>query len=185
MKSAVRPSLARDFRSPAAAPGPELLFYSSLQTPLGPMLICGGELGLRVVSFSELPPPGAISSMEQTQPYRVQLREYFAGHRRVFDLEIDWRGPAFYRHVWKTMLHIPYGTTVSYGELAAMAGNPRAVRATGTANARNRLAVVIPCHRVVAANGRPGGYSAPGGLNAKRWLLQHEQRFMDAPAALS
>ena len=103
---------------------------------------------------------------------RRQLGEYFEGKRRSFDLSLAPRGTAFQHAVWKQLRAIPYGETISYGTLARRVGNPRAARAVGHANGRNPIAIVIPCHRVIGADGGLVGYA--GGLPMKRWLLEHE-----------
>jgi methylated-DNA-[protein]-cysteine S-methyltransferase len=102
----------------------------------------------------------------------VQLEEYFAGERRVFDLPLRPQGTAFQRRVWDALTEIPYGQTSSYGELARRIGNPGAARAVGLANNRNPVSIVVPCHRVIGADGSLIGYG--GGLERKRWLLAHE-----------
>jgi methylated-DNA-[protein]-cysteine S-methyltransferase len=101
-----------------------------------------------------------------------QLREYFAGARRDFDLPLRLHGTAFQRRVWDTLTEIPYGATWSYGELAKRIENPNASRAVGLANGRNPISIVVPCHRVIGADGSLTGYG--GGLERKRWLLAHE-----------
>lgn len=101
-----------------------------------------------------------------------ELTEYFAGQRQVFDLPLAPEGTPFQQRVWMALRQIPYGKTVSYATLAKMAGNPRAVRAVGGANGKNPLMILIPCHRVIAADGRLGGFS--GGLDTKRFLLKLE-----------
>lgn len=103
-----------------------------------------------------------------------QLAEYFAGERRAFDLPLAPRGTGFQQLVWRALLAIPYGETRSYGDLARAIGRPAAARAVGAANARNPLAIVVPCHRVIGASGQLTGYA--GGMPAKRWLLEHERR---------
>ena len=108
---------------------------------------------------------------------RRQLAEYFAGTRMVFDLPLDLDalgGTAFQRRVWTTLIDIPYGKTISYGELARRIGQPAAVRAVGLANGRNPLSIVIPCHRVIGASGALTGYG--GGMERKRMLLDLELR---------
>jgi methylated-DNA-[protein]-cysteine S-methyltransferase len=101
-----------------------------------------------------------------------QLEEYFAGERRTFDLPLRPQGTAFQRRVWEALVEIPYGRTSSYGELARRIDNPGAARAVGLANNRNPLSIVVPCHRVIGADGSLTGYG--GGLERKRWLLEHE-----------
>lgn len=101
------------------------------------------------------------------------MREYFEGSRRDFDLPLDIdSGSAFQRRVWAAIAEIPYGSTASYAEVAAAAGSPGAFRAAGSACGNNPVALVVPCHRVLASGGRLGGYG--GGLEAKVWLLRHE-----------
>jgi methylated-DNA-[protein]-cysteine S-methyltransferase len=102
----------------------------------------------------------------------VQLEQYFAGVRRDFDLPLSLAGTPFQREVWHALTEIPYGETVSYGELARRIGNPRGSRAVGRANNRNPVSIVVPCHRVIGADGSLTGYG--GGLERKRWLLAHE-----------
>jgi methylated-DNA-[protein]-cysteine S-methyltransferase len=104
----------------------------------------------------------------------AQLAEYFAGSRRTFELPLGPRGTGFQQRVWRALEAIPYGETRSYGELARAIGRPAASRAVGTANARNPISIIVPCHRVIAASGALTGYA--GGMAAKRWLLDHEQR---------
>jgi methylated-DNA-[protein]-cysteine S-methyltransferase len=105
-----------------------------------------------------------------------QLGEYFAGHRQEFQLPFDLKGlPGFTRKILEVLQSIPFGATITYGDLAKRAGFPRAARAVGGAMAANPLPIVIPCHRVVAAAGRIGGYSGGGGLRTKEWLLTFER----------
>ena len=115
---------------------------------------------------------------ERTTPVlklaRTQLEEYFAGKRRTFDVPLAPRGTGFQQIVWRALLAIGYGETWSYGQLARAIGRPAASRAVGAANGRNPLAIIVPCHRVIGANGTLTGYG--GGLPAKKWLLQHEQK---------
>jgi methylated-DNA-[protein]-cysteine S-methyltransferase len=101
-----------------------------------------------------------------------QLNEYFAGVRREFDLPLHFEGTTFQRRVWNELTQIPYGETWSYGQLASRIGNPGASRAVGLANGRNPISILVPCHRVIGADGSLTGYG--GGLERKRWLLAHE-----------
>jgi methylated-DNA-[protein]-cysteine S-methyltransferase len=107
------------------------------------------------------------------QKAAAQLGEYFAGRRRTFDLPLALRGTEFQLAVWRVLQTIPYGETRSYGEVAARAGNPRACRAAGMANNRNPIAIIVPCHRVIGADGSLTGYG--GGLSVKRYLLDLEK----------
>lgn len=117
---------------------------------------------------------GEFSSHELLGQLRLQLAEYFRGERRVFDLPLACPGTAFQEKVWALLLQIPYGETWSYQELAGRAGNIKASRAVGTANGMNPISIVIPCHRVINANGALGGYG--GGVWRKRLLLDLERR---------
>ena len=101
-----------------------------------------------------------------------QLREYFGGERRAFDLPLSPRGTDFQQRVWRALREIPFGETWSYADLARRAGRPGSARAAGAANGKNPLSIVVPCHRVIGADGSLTGYA--GGLAAKRWLLEHE-----------
>jgi methylated-DNA-[protein]-cysteine S-methyltransferase len=103
-----------------------------------------------------------------------QLAEYFAGRRAVFELPLGARGTGFQERVWHALAAIPFAETRSYGALAQTIGRPSASRAVGAANAKNPISIIVPCHRVVAANGELTGYA--GGMPAKRWLLDHERR---------
>ena len=101
-----------------------------------------------------------------------QLTEYFSGQRRVFELPLQWRGTEFMGRVWQALTEIPFGETRSYGQLARHLGSPGASRAVGLANARNPVAIIVPCHRVIGADGSLTGFG--GGLPRKQWLLAHE-----------
>lgn len=144
-------------------------------SPLGPLAVevdAAGrlvriELGVRT-SRPMMQPRAA----GPCAPVLEQLGEYFAGRRRSFDLELAMHGTAFQLATWRALQAIPWGTTLSYAQVARAVGSPRAMRAVGGANGANPLPIVVPCHRVVAADGTLGGYS--GGLANKRWLLAHE-----------
>jgi methylated-DNA-[protein]-cysteine S-methyltransferase len=114
-----------------------------------------------------------------------ELRQYFAGERRDFTLPLAARGTVFQWRVWEALGRIPYGETRSYGEVARAIGNPGASRAVGQANRRNRLPILLPCHRVISADGRIGGYigslSREDAIGIKRWLLAHEGRSIHEP----
>lgn len=117
-----------------------------------------------------------LQSDAQTAPLlretAQQLQQYFAGERRSFDVPLAAHGTAFAQQVWAQLRQIPWGHTCSYGELARRLGNQNAMRAVGAANGRNPIAIIVPCHRVIGADGGMAGYA--GGLNRKIWLLQHE-----------
>lgn len=113
---------------------------------------------------------------------RAQLTAYFAGERTTFDLPLAPAGTPFQRKVWQALCEIPYGETISYGELARRIGQPTAARAVGLANGSNPLPIVVPCHRVIGADGSLTGFG--GGIERKRWLLAHERRFAKAEGDL-
>lgn len=116
-------------------------------------------------------PPGVGDLFERAA---AQLTEYFAGQRRVFDLPLSCHGTPFQRSVWSALLEIPYGETVTYGELAQQLGKPAASRAVGLANGKNPISIIVPCHRVIGSTGSLTGYG--GGLERKRYLLDFERR---------
>jgi methylated-DNA-[protein]-cysteine S-methyltransferase len=116
---------------------------------------------------------GAVRDGDPLREARRQLEEYFAGERREFSLTLEPAGTDFQRRVWQALRGIPYGATMSYGELARRIGNPRAVRAVGLANGANPISIIVPCHRVIGADGSLTGYG--GGLERKRFLLALER----------
>ena len=118
------------------------------------------------------PDAGREPAGKRQQRLENQIRQYFHGRRRVFDISLDLRGRDFHKAVWEQVARIPYGKTASYGEIAHLVGSPRASRAVGAANGANPVPIVVPCHRVIGANGSLTGYG--GGLENKRWLLAHE-----------
>src|SRR6476660_1550804 len=101
-----------------------------------------------------------------------QLREYFEGQRQIFSLDLDFDGTEFQKKVWNALLTIPFGETRSYGDIARQIGNPKSVRAVGAANGKNPIPIIVPCHRVIGSGGDLTGFG--GGLERKRWLLEHE-----------
>jgi len=153
--------------------------YDHIDTPIGRMLLAGNADGLTHVGLPEARHPLAIPPGWQRDPRTLatasrQFEAYFAGTLDAFDLRLAPRGTPFQRQVWDALLSIPYGVTISYVELARRIGKPAASRAVGLANGANPLAIVIPCHRVIGANGSLTGYG--GGLTAKRFLLDLERR---------
>lgn len=150
-------------------------------TPIGTLRIVGGAGGVERIDLPNAaagaPDPGwrerRRSLPEPLERAKRQLLEYFDGARRRFDLPLAAAGTAFQRRVWDELRRIPYGETISYGELARRIGRPTASRAVGAANGRNPLAIVVPCHRVIGADGALVGYG--GGLPVKETLLAHEQ----------
>lgn len=138
-------------------------------TPMGPLTLFAQENCLAALVFGDF---GGYDHLPLFEEARRQLEEYFAGSRQNFDLPLNPGGTDFQRRVWRTLLDIPYGTAISYRELARRADCPRGYQAVGQANGRNPLPILIPCHRVIGADGTLGGYS--GGLDRKRFLLDLE-----------
>lgn len=157
--------------------------YTLLDTPWAPLMLAEDERGLYAVTFLN----GRLTTRVEDGWTRVshlesgadrQIEEYLRGERRVFDLRYAARGTEFQRQVWQALDAIPYGVTVSYGEIARRIGRPQAVRAVGAANGANPWPLVRPCHRVIGANGGLTGYG--GGLSLKEKLLALEARVLAA-----
>jgi methylated-DNA-[protein]-cysteine S-methyltransferase len=157
----------------------ETLAYSQIDSPVGPLTIAVSERGVAVLAFGhELPaklggkPVEWQKSDKATATMRQQLAEYFAGKRRDFTVPLDLRGTEFQRQCWQQLLQIPYGKTKSYADIARAVGSPQGFRAVGQANHHNPVAIVVPCHRVLAGGKALGGYG--GGLPTKAFLLRLE-----------
>ena len=163
----------------------ETLHRTTLESPLGPIDLLSTSRGLAAIGFGDglgwlkrwvqrtFPDARIVGDGGMHEGVARQIEEYFDGRRRVFDLVLDLRGSPFQKAVWANVERIPYGRTASYSEIALLAGRPKAFRAVGAANGANPIPLVIPCHRVVGANGSLAGYA--GGLSNKRWLLAHEE----------
>ena len=161
-----------------------LQYHTEIASPIGPLSLRGTERGLTGLFMLEHrhgPPDGERARWQRDDAHfadaRVQLEEYFAGKRTAFDLPLDpdgIGGTGFQRRVWAGLSEIAYGETISYGELARQIGQTAAVRAVGLANGRNPVSIIVPCHRVIGANGTRTGYG--GGLDRKRQLLDLESR---------
>ncbi|WP_457098063.1 methylated-DNA--[protein]-cysteine S-methyltransferase [Lysobacter sp. P5_B9] len=154
------------------------VLHRRIESPVGPLLIAGNDAGLQLIEFHAPRHPmargdgwreGDHAVLRQAQ---AQLAEYFAGQRRDFDLPLAPQGTGFQREVWWEIANIPFGGTISYAELALRVGRPTATRAVGAANGRNPLPIVLPCHRVIGADGSLTGFG--GGLPTKQFLLQLE-----------
>jgi AraC family transcriptional regulator of adaptative response/methylated-DNA-[protein]-cysteine methyltransferase len=187
--SGFRETFTRLFgRTPGASRDLPCLFARWMDTPLGPMLGVAGDSGLSMLDFVDRGTlesrievlrrrlrcsivPGTCDALDQTFG---ELREYFDEERTRFDVTLDPHGTPFQRAVWEKLLEIPYGQTTSYSRIASAAGRPGANRAVGQANNANPLAIIVPCHRVVRADGSMCGYG--GGLWRKKWLLEHEAK---------
>lgn len=140
-----------------------------IQSPMGPLTLFAEENRLTALTFGDF---GGYDHLPLFEEARRQLEEYFAGTRQNFDLSLDPGGTDFQRRVWRALTKIPYGKAISYGELARWADCPKGFRAVGQANGKNPLPIIIPCHRVIGADGSLGGYSE--GLDRKRFLLDLE-----------
>lgn len=146
----------------------------TVDSPVGALTLVASDIGLQHVGW-EVDPGDAVEGANRHLEETVrQLDEYFAGTRMTFDLPLDLTGTPFQLAAWHALATIPYGETVSYAEQAERIGRPTAVRAVGSANGRNPVAIVLPCHRVIATGGGLGGFG--GGLEAKRTLLDLELR---------
>ena len=150
------------------------MLATTIDTPIGPLLAAADDEGrLCGLWFDREPRPGWTRDDAPFRGLRDQLDAYFGGDGHAFDLPIALVGTPWQRAVWEALAAIPYGTTVSYGQLARRLGRPAAARAVGAANGRNPLSIVVPCHRLVGASGSLTGYA--GGLDRKRWLIAHER----------
>jgi methylated-DNA-[protein]-cysteine S-methyltransferase len=154
------------------------VLYATLQSPVGELLVHGAEGWVGGICFASSASRPAIGSDWAPVPdafgtVREQLEEYFEGRRTRFDLPLrEPTGTPFLRAVWSAVQRVPYGSTSTYAAIAADLGRPRSARAVGLANARNPFAIVVPCHRLVGSRSALRGYA--GGLDAKRYLLDHE-----------
>jgi methylated-DNA-[protein]-cysteine S-methyltransferase len=163
------------------------MLYTIISSPLGRLLLAGDGEVLSGLAIQDGPRPRPIDPRWKVDPdafpdAREQLQEYFHGERRQFTVGLSLSGTPFEQRVWRALQEIPYGVTVSYGRLAARIGDPRAARAVGLANGRNPIAVVVPCHRVIGADGTLTGFG--GGLARKHYLLELEagvRPLLDAP----
>lgn len=168
-----------------------------ISTPLGEMIAGATEEGICLLEFSddkilqeELAELKTLLITEikegrsrHLRHLKKQLKEYFAGKRKSFDLPLLTPGTDFQKAAWNELLKIPYGETISYHKQAEAINNPGAVRAVGSANGSNRIAIIIPCHRVIGSDGTLVGYG--GGLQRKKWLLDHERKYSGKPVDIS
>jgi methylated-DNA-[protein]-cysteine S-methyltransferase len=180
----ISPDLDRRFRDAAAELGLIDVGFDVVDSPIGDLLVAASDRGLAAISFDSDPGdrleqlariagPRVLRSRRSVDTARRELDEYFEGRRRTFDLSLDLRAlPPFTVSVLGELARVPYGKTTTYGELARRVGHPRAARAVGTVMHRNRIPIVLPCHRVVGATGDLTGYA--GGLDVKLTLLELE-----------
>ncbi|MSO59657.1 MAG: methylated-DNA--[protein]-cysteine S-methyltransferase [Ilumatobacteraceae bacterium] len=159
-----------------------VLQRSRINSPIGVLTLIASPKGLRCLLFSQSPMPKSlryeniVDSRENKiiTTAKTQLDEYFAGQRETFAVPLDLLGTPFQMQVWKSLTKVKFAATWSYGEQATSIGRPTAMRAVGSANSKNPVAIILPCHRIIASGGGLGGFS--GGIKNKVWLLQHEQR---------
>ncbi len=170
-----------------------MISTTNIETPLGEMAAAATKEGICLLEFTSRPALEsefnklALTFNKTVKPgtnkhlraLKKQLKEYFRGKRKEFTLELVTSGTDFQTAVWDTLKKIPYGETISYLELARMINNPGAFRAVAGANGSNRIAIVIPCHRVIGSDGDLVGYA--GGLDKKKWLIDHERKYSGKP----
>jgi len=158
--------------------------YSELESPVGTITLCGDGTALTgLYMWRHKHWAGLESAWRRDDAsfaaVREQLAEYFAGERQTFDVPLKFGGTEFQRRVWQELVRIPFGRTISYGELARRVGNPAASRAVGAANGRNPISIIVPCHRVIATSGALTGYG--GGIENKERLLAWERNVVPEP----
>jgi methylated-DNA-[protein]-cysteine S-methyltransferase len=156
-------------------------FHKTIDSPCGRLTLIASDKGLAAVLWPDDKPNRVKlgkTARDETNVFlreaEKQLAEYFAGHRREFNIALDAVGTEFQKQVWAALSTIPFGETRSYAQIARQIGNPKAVRAVGAANGRNPISIVVPCHRVIGASGRLTGFA--GGLKTKSLLLQLESK---------
>jgi methylated-DNA-[protein]-cysteine S-methyltransferase len=154
-------------------------YFSEIDSPVGTLLLVGDGESLTGLYMNDQRHRPDFPSSERNdrcfKEVRSQLKAYFAGQLTEFDIPLAGQGTSFQQTVWKALRKIPYGMTQTYGSLAKRIGNPNASRAVGLANGRNPIGIIVPCHRVIGANGTLTGYA--GGVQRKQWLLEHERRY--------
>jgi len=155
------------------------MYYDIIESPIGPILLAGNEKGLRHLNFLKGKkiievPADWIENKEFFREATRQLEAYFSGKLESFDLKLAPEGTDFQKSVWKALCEIPYGETRTYKEISVSIGKPKAYRAVGLANNRNPIAIIVPCHRVIGADGKLTGYAS--GLDIKEFLLRLESR---------
>lgn len=154
-----------------------MMLCRRIDSPIGPLMLAADDIGLRHIEFRDNSHPADRrdwhgGSNDILQATEAQLGEYFAGQRRAFDLPLAPQGTPFQLQVWDELARIPFGATISYAQLAQRIGNPAGTRAVGAANGRNPLPIVLPCHRVIGADGAMTGFG--GGVPTKEFLLRLE-----------
>ncbi len=147
-------------------------YFMSIESPIGRIALISDETHLKSLTFSSEQVEESETQPEILLKTAVQLKEYFEGTRSRFELELEPDGTGFQKKVWQRLLQVPYGTTKSYREIAAELGSVLNTRAVGTANGKNPISIIVPCHRIIGHDGKMVGYA--GGLERKKWLLLHE-----------
>lgn len=169
------------------------MYYSIIQTPLGSMIACASDSGVCLLEFAEDGDlPGCLERIRKQlnanlflsanihlRQLQEELSQYFNGSNKQFSVSLDLKGTDFQKSVWRSLLRIPFGATRSYAQQSKTMGNPKGIRAIATANGKNKIAIVVPCHRVIGSDGSLTGYA--GGLNRKKWLLDHERKWSNQP----
>lgn len=150
------------------------IYKAYYESPIGTIEVGGNEEGITYLDFADKKETAEVP--ECLKQCIRELDEYFKGMRKEFTVKCVTDGTGFQNKVWQALTDIPYGSTRTYKEIAAAAGNEKAVRAVGNANHNNHIAIIIPCHRVIGSNGKLTGYA--GGLWRKEWLLEHERRYV-------
>jgi methylated-DNA-[protein]-cysteine S-methyltransferase len=151
------------------------MFVDLMPSPVGALLLKANDTHLLNLLFADKLDeilPTDLSSNAIIEQVKQELTEYFSGHRQTFDVPFQLSGTPFQKTVWEALLCVPYGKTATYGQQAHRINKPKAVRAVGTANGRNPISIIVPCHRIIGADGSLTGYG--GGLPNKAWLLDHE-----------
>lgn len=151
-------------------------YYGYYSSPIGILEIICSEDTILSVMFVERENSVMNKGNEILENTIIQLNEYFNGSRKEFNLKVSLSGTDFQKNVWNELLKIPYGETLSYKSLAIRVGNEKSVRAVGSANGKNKICIIVPCHRVIGANGSLTGYA--GGIDRKQWLLNHEKNIL-------
>jgi methylated-DNA-[protein]-cysteine S-methyltransferase len=157
--------------------GSAMMYHTTISSPLGNILLAAEEQGLTMINFQDgegakQPPCDSVECLAPFREAASQIRAYFRGELKSFNLPLSLHGTAFQHSVWNELCRIPFGKTISYRELALRVGRPKAWRAVGSANGRNPLPIVVPCHRVIGSNGQLSGYY--GGTHLKEYLLKLE-----------
>ncbi|WP_440956973.1 methylated-DNA--[protein]-cysteine S-methyltransferase [Methanosarcina sp. Mfa9] len=155
------------------------MYYHIIESPIGPILLAGDEEGLKFVNIRKGKkkveiPDDWVENEEFFRNVSGQLKAYFARELESFDIKLAPEGTEFQKSVWNALCEIPYGETRTYGEVAKIIGKPKASRAVGLANNRNPISIIVPCHRVIGANGKLTGYAS--GLDVKAFLLKLEEK---------